>query len=134
MTSMDDSVLKFRVVPTGLVRIPFLTQDFRPELSYGAPTALSPQGFSWLVVPLCAEQWNHPIARGVSSGCNPCKANDSQATTNDRPYMRALNGSKAMLRACLIAVDSRRWCGVHTPLRRRGTILPLSATNCESSR
>jgi len=64
---MDDSVLKFRFVPTGLVRIPFLTQGFRPGLSYGAPTALSPQGFSWLVVPSGAEQWNHRIARGVSS-------------------------------------------------------------------
>ena len=35
-----------------------------------------------------------------------------------------------MFRACLMASDRRRWCGVQTPVRRRGTILPLSATNC----
>src|SRR6202789_3409807 len=33
-----------------------------------------------------------------------------------------------MLRACLMAFDSRRWCVVHTPVNRRGTILPRSAT------
>ena len=32
-----------------------------------------------------------------------------------------------------MAALRRRWCGVQTPLRRRGTILPLSAMNCESS-
>ncbi len=35
-----------------------------------------------------------------------------------------------MFRACLMAEDKRRWCGVQTQVRRRGTILPLSATNC----
>src|SRR5580658_3172531 len=39
-----------------------------------------------------------------------------------------------MLRACLIAFDSRRWCVVHTPVSRRGTIFPRSATNPCSSR
>src|ERR1700752_4021296 len=33
-----------------------------------------------------------------------------------------------MFRACLIARVRRRWCVVHTPVRRRGTILPRSAT------
>ena len=33
-----------------------------------------------------------------------------------------------MLRACLMARVSRRWCLVQTPVRRRGTILPRSAT------
>src|ERR1700751_6077684 len=33
-----------------------------------------------------------------------------------------------MLRACLIARVRRRWCVVHTPVSRRGTILPRSAT------
>lgn len=47
---------------------------------------------------------------------------------------RLANGSNAMFRACLMASASRRWCGVQTPVRRRGTILPASATNCESSR
>jgi hypothetical protein len=42
---------------------------------------------------------------------------------------RPANGSSAMFRACLMARDRRRWCGVQTPVRRRGTILPLSATN-----
>ena len=32
-----------------------------------------------------------------------------------------------MLRACLMASVSRRWCGAHTPEMRRGTILPRSA-------
>ena len=47
---------------------------------------------------------------------------------------RPANGNRAMLRACLMAEDNRRWCGVQTPVSRRGTILPLSATNCASSR
>ena len=34
-----------------------------------------------------------------------------------------------MFRACLIARVSRRWCVVQTPVNRRGTILPRSATN-----
>jgi hypothetical protein len=38
-----------------------------------------------------------------------------------------------MFRACLIARVNRRWCVVHTPVKRRGTILPRSATNCCSS-
>jgi hypothetical protein len=33
------------------------------------------------------------------------------------------------LRACLMARVRRRWCVVQTPVRRRGTILPRSATN-----
>jgi len=33
-----------------------------------------------------------------------------------------------MFRACLMARVRRRWCVVHTPVRRRGTILPRSAT------
>src|SRR5271163_918275 len=39
-----------------------------------------------------------------------------------------------MLRACLMARVSLRWCVVQTPVRRRGTILPRSATNCCSRR
>src|ERR1035437_9318872 len=34
-----------------------------------------------------------------------------------------------MFRACLMARVRRRWCVVHTPVSRRGTILPRSATN-----
>jgi hypothetical protein len=45
--------------------------------------------------------------------------------------MPVANGSSAMLRACLTASAKRRWQGVHTPLRRRGTILPRSEMNCE---
>src|ERR1700684_4258790 len=33
-----------------------------------------------------------------------------------------------MLRACLMARVRRRWCVVQTPVSRRGTILPRSAT------
>ena len=33
---------------------------------------------------------------------------------------RPANGSSAMFRACLMARDRRRWCGVQTPVRRRG--------------
>ena len=47
---------------------------------------------------------------------------------------RAAKGSSAMLRACLMARVSLRWCVVQTPVRRRGTILPRSATNCCSRR
>jgi len=38
-----------------------------------------------------------------------------------------------MFRACLMAEASRCWCGEQTPVKRRGTILPLSATNWPSS-
>ena len=34
-----------------------------------------------------------------------------------------------MLRACLMASASRRWCGAHTPEMRRGVILPRSLMN-----
>src|ERR1017187_8919449 len=38
-----------------------------------------------------------------------------------------------MFRACLMARVRRRWCVVQTPVSRRGTILPRSATNpCRS--
>src|ERR1019366_7305353 len=38
-----------------------------------------------------------------------------------------------MFRACLMARVRRRWCVVQTPVSRRGTILPRSATNpCNS--
>ncbi len=58
---------------------------------------------------------------------------------NDKAFIdfydaRPANGSNAMLRACLMAVASRCWCGEQTPVNRRGTILPLSATNCPSRR
>ena len=43
--------------------------------------------------------------------------------------MRVANGSRAMFRACLMARVRRRWCVVQTPVSRRGTILPRSATN-----
>jgi hypothetical protein len=33
-------------------------------------------------------------------------------------------GNKAMCRALLTAVDSRRWCLAHSPVLRRGLILP----------
>ena len=33
---------------------------------------------------------------------------------------RPANGSNAIFRACLIANDKRRWCGVQTPVSRRG--------------
>src|ERR1022692_4032572 len=34
-----------------------------------------------------------------------------------------------MLRDCLMACETLRWWRVQTPVRRRGTILPRSATN-----
>src|SRR6185437_2770625 len=49
-------------------------------------------------------------------------------------FYRAANGSSAMLRARLMAEVNCLWCGVHTPVTRRGTILPRSATNCCSRR
>src|SRR5215471_8316059 len=51
-----------------------------------------------------------------------------------KSFYRAAKGSRAMLRARLMAAVKRRWWGVHTPVKRRGTILPRSATNCCSRR
>src|SRR5262249_48568863 len=49
-------------------------------------------------------------------------------------YIDVLNGIRAMLRACLLASASRRWCGAHTPEIRLGVILPRSLMKLPNSR
>ena len=49
-------------------------------------------------------------------------------------YAPAANGSRAIFRARLMASDSARWCVEQVPVRRRGRILPRSATNSLTKR
>src|ERR1019366_1318975 len=60
--------------------------------------------------------------------------NQLPVTSHQLLLYRLENRSSAVLRACLMGSARRRWCGVHTPVKRRGTILPDSATNCPSRR
>src|SRR5579859_700870 len=67
-------------------------------------------------------------ACGADAGCAPPGVTARGAWV---PAALPAKGISAMLRARLMATPSQRWCREHTPVIRRGRILPRSCTNCE---
>src|SRR2546429_10024236 len=67
----------------------------------------------------------------AAGACPPCGA--PGVTARGACVFAALpeKGSKAILRARLMATPNPRWCRAQTPVIRRGRILPRSCTNCD---
>src|SRR5271154_1821401 len=70
-------------------------------------------------------------ATGAAAGAGACVPAGGATRGACVPAALPAKGSRAMLRARLMASPSQRWWREQTPVMRRGRILPRSWTNCE---
>src|ERR1700731_1095634 len=103
-----------------------IIKSYALEISVGAPAVGVAAGAG---VAACEEEAVAGVPVEVPDGAPAAVATTGRGCCV--PAALPANGSNAIFLARLIATPSHRWCREHTPVMRRGRILPRSCTNCE---